>query len=244
MLGQMIPRPAKSGLAALFGAALLGLACPAAHAQITNPGIEHRAQRGVVAAIGAAAGSGRASAAGLRRLPSRLGTGRHRPAAELDRRGRRQRVGRHQAQRELCRAGRFPSRHRLGEARQRARIVDPCCHRQPPSSNVGTNFGDTLNQVQEIYGAGGDTVVHLVYAYAEESPERAGRTGGRPCARAERLLRFAALLQLHQQLAVRQPQGAARIGRRLQLLSGRGCSSAGCACAPRRTPTFSSASMR
>jgi porin len=36
-------------------------------------------------------------------------------------------------------------------------------------SNVGSNFGDTLNQVQEIYGAGGNTVVHLVYAYAEES---------------------------------------------------------------------------
>lgn len=36
-------------------------------------------------------------------------------------------------------------------------------------SNVGTNFGDTLNQVQEIYGAGGNTVVHFVYAYAEES---------------------------------------------------------------------------
>ncbi len=36
-------------------------------------------------------------------------------------------------------------------------------------SNVGSNFGDSLNQVQEIYGAGGDTVVHLVYAYAEES---------------------------------------------------------------------------
>lgn len=36
-------------------------------------------------------------------------------------------------------------------------------------SNVGSNFGDTLNQVQEIYGAGGDTVIHLVYAYAEES---------------------------------------------------------------------------
>lgn len=36
-------------------------------------------------------------------------------------------------------------------------------------SNVGTLFGDNLNQTQEIYGAGGDTVVHLVYAYAEES---------------------------------------------------------------------------
>ena len=36
-------------------------------------------------------------------------------------------------------------------------------------SNLGTNFGDNLNQTQEIYGAGGDTVVHLVYAYAEES---------------------------------------------------------------------------
>ena len=36
-------------------------------------------------------------------------------------------------------------------------------------SNVGSNFGDTINQVQEIYGAGGDVVVHLVYAYAEES---------------------------------------------------------------------------
>ena len=36
-------------------------------------------------------------------------------------------------------------------------------------SNVGNNFGDTLNQVQEIYGAGGDVGVHLVYAYAEES---------------------------------------------------------------------------
>lgn len=36
-------------------------------------------------------------------------------------------------------------------------------------SNVGTNFGDGLNQVQEIYGAGGDVGIHLVYAYAEES---------------------------------------------------------------------------
>ena len=36
-------------------------------------------------------------------------------------------------------------------------------------SNAGTGFGDNLNQTQEIYGAGGDTVVHLVYAYAEES---------------------------------------------------------------------------
>lgn len=36
-------------------------------------------------------------------------------------------------------------------------------------SNDGTLFGDSLNQSQEIYGAGGDTVVHLVYAYAEES---------------------------------------------------------------------------
>lgn len=30
-------------------------------------------------------------------------------------------------------------------------------------------FGDNLIPVQEIYGSGGDTVVHLVYAYAEES---------------------------------------------------------------------------
>ncbi len=36
-------------------------------------------------------------------------------------------------------------------------------------SNDGQLAGDNLNQTQEIYGAGGDTVVHLVYAYAEES---------------------------------------------------------------------------
>lgn len=36
-------------------------------------------------------------------------------------------------------------------------------------TNVGTAFGDNLNQVQEIYGAGGNTVVHLVYAYFEQS---------------------------------------------------------------------------
>ncbi len=36
-------------------------------------------------------------------------------------------------------------------------------------TNVGTAFGDNLNQVQEIYGAGGNTVVHLVYAYAEQA---------------------------------------------------------------------------
>ncbi len=36
-------------------------------------------------------------------------------------------------------------------------------------SNLGSQLGDNLNQVQEIYGAGGDTVVHLVYAYAEET---------------------------------------------------------------------------
>ncbi len=36
-------------------------------------------------------------------------------------------------------------------------------------SNVGSNFGDSLNQVQEIYGAGGDVGLHLVYLYAEEA---------------------------------------------------------------------------
>ncbi len=36
-------------------------------------------------------------------------------------------------------------------------------------SNDGTLFGDNLNQSQEIYGAGGNTVVHLVYVYAEET---------------------------------------------------------------------------
>ena len=36
-------------------------------------------------------------------------------------------------------------------------------------TNVGSAFGDNLNQVQEIYGAGGNTAVHLVYAYAEQS---------------------------------------------------------------------------
>ncbi len=36
-------------------------------------------------------------------------------------------------------------------------------------SNDGTLAGDNLNQTQEIYGAGGDTAIHLVYAYAEES---------------------------------------------------------------------------
>ncbi len=36
-------------------------------------------------------------------------------------------------------------------------------------SNDGALAGDNLNQTQEIYGAGGDVVVHLVYAYAEES---------------------------------------------------------------------------
>ena len=35
--------------------------------------------------------------------------------------------------------------------------------------NVGPSFGDNLNQVQEIYGAGGNTAIHLVYAYAEQS---------------------------------------------------------------------------
>lgn len=36
-------------------------------------------------------------------------------------------------------------------------------------SNDGTLFGDNLNQSQEIYGAGGNTIVHLVYVYAEET---------------------------------------------------------------------------
>ena len=36
-------------------------------------------------------------------------------------------------------------------------------------SNVGTLAGDNINQVQEVYGAGGDTVIHFVYTYAEES---------------------------------------------------------------------------
>ncbi len=36
-------------------------------------------------------------------------------------------------------------------------------------TNVGTAIGDNLNQVQEIYGAGGNTVVHLVYAYFEQA---------------------------------------------------------------------------
>ena len=35
--------------------------------------------------------------------------------------------------------------------------------------NVGPNFGDTLDQTQEIYGAGGNVVVHLVFFYAEET---------------------------------------------------------------------------
>jgi len=34
---------------------------------------------------------------------------------------------------------------------------------------LGRTIGDNLNQVQEIYGAGGDVVAHLVYAYFEES---------------------------------------------------------------------------
>ncbi len=36
-------------------------------------------------------------------------------------------------------------------------------------SNLGRTIGDNLNQVQEIYGAGGDTVAHLVFAYFEQS---------------------------------------------------------------------------
>ena len=36
-------------------------------------------------------------------------------------------------------------------------------------TQVGSAIGDNLNQVQEIYGAGGDVIAHLVYAYAEES---------------------------------------------------------------------------
>ncbi len=35
--------------------------------------------------------------------------------------------------------------------------------------NVGPNFGDTLDQTQEIYGAGGNTAIHLVFFYAEET---------------------------------------------------------------------------
>lgn len=36
-------------------------------------------------------------------------------------------------------------------------------------SNVGALAGDHINQVQEVYGSGGDTVIHFVYTYAEES---------------------------------------------------------------------------
>ena len=36
-------------------------------------------------------------------------------------------------------------------------------------SNDGALAGDSINQTQEIYGAGGDTVIHFVYTYAEES---------------------------------------------------------------------------
>ena len=35
--------------------------------------------------------------------------------------------------------------------------------------NVGPNFGDTLDQTQEIYGAGGNVAIHLVFFYAEET---------------------------------------------------------------------------
>ena len=36
-------------------------------------------------------------------------------------------------------------------------------------SNVGAAAGDHITQVQEVYGAGGDTVIHFVYTYAEET---------------------------------------------------------------------------
>src|SRR3984885_12122610 len=36
-------------------------------------------------------------------------------------------------------------------------------------ANDSENFGDNLIPVQEIYGAGGNVLVHLVYAYAEQS---------------------------------------------------------------------------
>jgi porin len=36
-------------------------------------------------------------------------------------------------------------------------------------ANDSQNFGDNLIPVQEIYGAGGNVLVHLVYAYAEQS---------------------------------------------------------------------------
>ena len=36
-------------------------------------------------------------------------------------------------------------------------------------TQIGPAIGDNLNQVQEIYGAGGNTVIHLVYAYFEQA---------------------------------------------------------------------------
>ena len=36
-------------------------------------------------------------------------------------------------------------------------------------SNTSTGFGDNLIPVQEIYGAGGNVLLHLVYAFAEEN---------------------------------------------------------------------------
>jgi porin len=36
-------------------------------------------------------------------------------------------------------------------------------------ANASENFGDNLIPVQEIYGAGGNVLVHLVYTYAEQS---------------------------------------------------------------------------
>ena len=112
-------------------------------------------------------------------------------------------------------------------------------------TNVGTLFGDNLNQVQEIYGAGGDVALHLVYTYAQES-----LAGGRvdiavgPDARLERLCRLAVELQLHEQLALRQPQGATRERHRDEFVSGCRLGRPGARGGRRRTPTSRPASTR
>lgn len=168
MLGQMIPRPAKSGVAALFGAALLGLACPAAHAQITNPGIsigpsealsppsapppapvehllpDYGGYRAALARVGIDL-----QLNWIAEVAGNVSGGTRRSASYAGQVG-------FQADIDW---------EKLANVRGLSTHV-VIVNRQ--GSNVGTNFGDTLNQVQEIYGAGGDTVVHLVYAYAEE----------------------------------------------------------------------------
>lgn len=169
MMGHIIPRLAGPRLAPLLGAALVGLASPAAHAQSTNPGISIGPSQELspptapppapVEHLLPDFGGYRASLARvgidlqlnwISEVAGNVTGGTRRSASYAGQVGFEADI----------------DWEKLANVKGLSTHV-VIVNRQ--GSNVGSNFGDTLNQVQEIYGAGGDTVVHLVYAYAEEA---------------------------------------------------------------------------